>query len=929
MWVSLISILAISAGLVNLRPEPPLLESGSPSFGRQVLPLLQKLGCSSIRCHGAPHGQAGFRLSTLGRHPVEDMDNLRANGRINESEVEASLILLKPTLGLEHRGGLRFEKGSREYELLRRWIAEGAAFDSPAPVKRLVVEPDRVRLETGQKFPVLRVTAERADGERDDVTQLATFASTDDSIVRVDRSPERIQIGTQSGIAHITVSYGTQTASCMVLKPFAARLGTQPRPLPVLTPVDEFIGRQLGDLGIEPALDCSDAEFYRRVSLDLTGRLPPVEELQAFLKDQRPDRRQRKVEELLASDAYAWRWANFLCLLSGCTEAGVKQFALTWQLERGQVMYLWLEWLKNRVASDEPYDRIARNMIAGSSRASGSMSTFRQNRLESIDRLHRQFSDDGLFASSECNDLFWQTQLRSSPEIEHRQLAAEELAQSFLGVSLACARCHDHPSESWTQKDHRGFAAIFAGVAQGQPPHREDHFLPTFIRAGLAAFTALGLVVATGLLSRGRQRFAAATALAMLLTVCATIVLVLPPYLLVLPGSFRSPVQPLVSSGTLIQGRSIVAVLLLLVLGLAAACAVGWSLRPRWCQPAGLFASLSAIFAPAAAAALILGEIAFVSFHQPRTGAGQWLRDGLASLFEMDSPGPLIAETYVEWPRPLAQATPQALDGTILANTPDRDPRTEFMDRIVKEGESPLARNLVNRVWEQYFGRGLTQPTEDISPRHPATHPDLLSWLSTDFIQHGWSLKHLHRRIANSSAYQRSCRGEGPGVDDPRNYARFFPRRLRTEQLVQAISTVTGSKLSFDAKSIADGAVGDQVPLVQPRGEQCAEQAYRFLRRSPGGAPDFSLEAALFLMLDKDIDSAILAPGGRLERDLAARKDPDKMLDEFYIVALSRPANADEHQHVRDYATAAKDVQVGWQDVVWALLNTREFQFNH
>jgi hypothetical protein len=867
----------------------------------------------------------------LGRYPEQDLENLRIDDRVNLADVESSLILQKPTLELSHRGGLRFTKGSWEYQMLKRWIAQGAILDVPPPVQSLRIEPAKIHLGQASESTSLRILATRVNGSAEDVSRLVVLTSTDESIVSIDRDTGRIQRGKSSGVAHVVASYGTSTAICTVVVPFANLGGTQ-RPLSRKSRIDEFIGQQLHELGIEPARECSDAEFLRRVSLDLTGQLPTPEALKAFLADPRPDRRERKIDELLDSEAYSWRWANYLCLLSGCTESAVKKVAASFSVERGQVMNLWLGWLQRRVADDVPYDQIVRNMLAATSQGNQELSRFRAERAQTIELLHSQFDDNGLFANGPCNDLFWRTQLRSNREPEAQQLVAEELAQSFLGTSLACARCHDHPLEAWSQADHHGFAAIFAGVDSGLPIHREEHLGATSVRAGLLVGCMAGLVLAIGLLLRMRSFLAAFSALVILSSCCTALTLIVPNYLGTVLPALRSSIPPLIDSETLIRGRLIVGVLAALFVTFLGAVFVVRSLRVLKRGSRKWIAIPCTLAAPLGASALVLGEVALVSYHSAHLSegdAGQWLRDRVEQLFRTKSYGPPVGEVFVEWPRPLAKTLPRALDGTVLADRPDRDPRSELMDRLASDPNSLLAQNIVNRVWEQYFGRALAQPTNARSPHQPATHPELLHWLTNDFVANKWSLKHLHRQIVNSAAYQMSCRHEGPGVDDSRNYARNFPRRLRTEHLVLAIRTVLGSELKFDESSIARGAMGDRVPLVYPRGDNCAEQAYRVLQRTSEGAPGFSLEAALFLVLDQDINQAILAPGSRLDRALTANADPAKLLDDFYLIALSRPASREEHQRVTDHIRQADNIQTAWQDVVWALLNTREFQFNH
>ncbi|CAN5347208.1 hypothetical protein BH10PLA2_BH10PLA2_35530 [soil metagenome] len=244
MWAPFLPFAVLCAGLASMPRDQLASVPETPSFVRHIVPLFQKLGCSSIQCHGAPHGQNGFRLSTLGRYPEQDIGSLRTDDRVNSADVDSSLILQKPTLELSHRGGLRFKSGSWEHQLLQRWIAQGAALDSAPAVQSLAIEPAKLQFSQASEPARLRILATRLNGSPEDVSHLVVLTSTDESIVSVDRDTGRIRPGKSSGVAHVVASYGTNTAACTVVIPFAPSKGIQ-RLLPRKSPIDEFIGQQL------------------------------------------------------------------------------------------------------------------------------------------------------------------------------------------------------------------------------------------------------------------------------------------------------------------------------------------------------------------------------------------------------------------------------------------------------------------------------------------------------------------------------------------------------------------------------------------------------------------------------------------------------------------------------------------------------------
>lgn len=334
--------------------EPPVSQrfaalSGaeSPDFQRHVVPLLGRLGCNARVCHGSFQGQGGFQLSLFGHdfdtdhRALMQISSSTSRRRTDIQSPEESLILQKPLLLTEHEGGERFTSGSWQHHLLLRWIENGAA-STPRPrqLERLEVQPSHVVLAGASDTVALRVVAVWEEGMREDVTCLCRFRTNDDSVVEVDADGQLRSTG--HGDTHIIVFYDNGVASVPVIR-------RRPPTATAVEPatwgtgrIDEFVSAKLRDLGIVPSALCTDAEFLRRISIDMNGTLPIPGEVEEFLNDADPAKRSKKIEELLARPTFAAWWANKLCDFTGCNP--------NQQAELGQELAeQWYRWLYARL----------------------------------------------------------------------------------------------------------------------------------------------------------------------------------------------------------------------------------------------------------------------------------------------------------------------------------------------------------------------------------------------------------------------------------------------------------------------------------------------------------------------------------------------------------------------------------------------------
>lgn len=428
-----------------------------PDFQRHVIPLLGKLGCNSAACHGSFQGQGGFRLSLFGFDFSADHLALHARSldhsdqRVNLDVPPQSLIVSKPTEQADHEGGQLFEPGSWHHHLLLRWIESGGlgtkpADPGPAPESEsayghsvgathqvlidLHYEPTEIQFEAPGDGRSLRIVAQWDDGTYEDVTCLTRFRSNDDSVVRVDADGVATAVG--PGDTHIIAFYDNGVAAIPVVHPYGTpdewHIESNPQG------VDRFVNAKLRQVGLVPSKPCTDAEFLRRVRIDMTGTLPTPEEVTLFLQDASEDKRNRKVDELLQLSTYAAWWANKLCDFTGCNPKSISSL-LEVAREEGYVKASqWYDWIYDRVARNEPYDRLAAGMMLAD--------------------LAGQ--DDGM-------PLFWKRQSLQEPKD-----TAMSVAHAFLGIQLQCAECHKHPFDRWSQSDFNQFAQFFDSITKSK-----------------------------------------------------------------------------------------------------------------------------------------------------------------------------------------------------------------------------------------------------------------------------------------------------------------------------------------------------------------------------------------------------------------------------------------------------------------------------
>lgn len=710
-------------------------EAGVPRairFRSDVLPALTASGCNTGACHGSSRGQDGFSLSLFGFDPDGDYRRItreQGSRRIHPAAAAESLLLKKALGAVPHTGGRLMTEDSPRYRTLRSWIEGGALEDPPdVPVSvGLDLWPADAVLDADHGRQQLVLVAHYSDGTTRDVTRDAVFFSRDSSCASV--SKDGLVTAGRRGESQITARYASFTVGVPMLvvegappTPVAAE---RPAPRSDRDPFDRLVDDKLAKLRIAPSPPCDDETFVRRVHLDVIGLPPTLEERAAFLDDPRDDRRARLIDRLLARDEFVDVWVMHWADMLGIRTDPIRNVS-------AKAMLGYAEWLRERLRADTPMDALVRELMTA----------------------------EGSTLDDPPTNFF---------QVETDPLAlAENVAQSFLGMRIQCAQCHNHPFDRWTMDDYYGFTAFFVQVGRkGGADPRE-----------------------TIVYDRGAGDIAHAV------------------------------------GGALI--------------------------RPR-----------------------------YLGGDEPAT-SGQ-------------------------------------------------DRRVVLADWLTAPENPFFARSFVNRVWAQFFGIGVVEPVDDFRVSNPPSNQALLDALAESFVESGYDLRALVRRICLTDAYQRGTAPNASNGADERNFARQRVRRLRAEVLFDSICRVTDTTPKFAglpaglrAVELADGAATNEFLLTFGRPVRTSVCACDVVLEP-------NLSQALLLLNGADIGERI-AEGDLPRRRLEAGVSPEEVLTELYLRALGRPPDDDERAALMAAVTAAQpdhQAHLALEDIFWALLNSKEFLFNH
>jgi hypothetical protein len=404
-------------------------------FSTQVMPIISKAGCNAGACHASQYGKGGFKLSVFGYAPDEDHVAIvrdRIGRRVSFADPAESLFLLKPTASLPHGGGRRFDAGSVDYQILKRWIAFGAPGPSAkAPtVTGLIVTPAQ-RVGSIGLTQQLQVIAKYSDGSERDVTAWARYDSMEEAVLRV--SPQGLveTVGKGQGAAMVRFEGQAQLAQFVVPHDENVDLAGWAEN----NFIDRLAAAKFRQIGIAPSGLCDDATFLRRAYLDAIGTLPTIEQVRAFLDSTDPKKRERLIDELLGltgdpardvhNDAYAAYWA---LKWSDLIRSNSKTLG-----EQG--MWALHNWLTESFRANKSFDKFVHELITarGATYDNGPANYYMA--LGNADTL------------------------------------AEATSQLFLGVRVQCARCHHHPFEAISRKDHAELMSFFGQIRSKRAPN--------------------------------------------------------------------------------------------------------------------------------------------------------------------------------------------------------------------------------------------------------------------------------------------------------------------------------------------------------------------------------------------------------------------------------------------------------------------------
>jgi hypothetical protein len=418
----------LTATFESLTAEVPITvtkasEDPPVSFKLDVMPVFMKAGCNAGSCHGAARGKDGFRLSLFGFDPDGDYHRLtreQPERRLDLSIPAECLLIEKATGQVPHTGGSPTKKGDPYYATLLRWVEGGAPADSGSvpTVDSIEVYPANALLDGAGETQQLTVRAKYSDGTDRDVTHLAVFLSSNDNAATVGGDGK--VTAANRGEAFIMARFATHTVGVPFIV-LPKGLEFEWKDVPANNYVDELVHDKLRRLRIQPSELCTDAEFIRRVSLDVCGVLPTAEDTEQFLADTDPAKREKLVDKLLARkefvELWVMKWSELLQIRST-------------QYVSYKATLLYYNWLQEQIAGNVPINEMVQKLLS---------------------------AEGGTFSNPATN--YFQAE-------QDRLKTAENVAQVFMGMRIQCAQCHNHPFDRWTMDDYYSFAAFFAQIGR-------------------------------------------------------------------------------------------------------------------------------------------------------------------------------------------------------------------------------------------------------------------------------------------------------------------------------------------------------------------------------------------------------------------------------------------------------------------------------
>lgn len=406
----------IDVTVTGLAEEPRI------NFANQIVPIFTKFGCNAGGCHGKASGQNHFKLSLLGFEPEDDYEYLvketRGSRRILPSAPAHSMLLLKASGGMPHGGGKKLDPGSPFYRLVLRWIEQGMPYgDKSDPVVTRIEVLPRERTMERHGRQQLAVVAHLSDGSTLDVTRMTQFETNERDLAEVSDTG-LVETRNMAGTVAIMARYQSHVDVFRAMIPLGAEVAKLP---PANNFIDELVFKQLKKLGMPPSDLADDGTFLRRVTIDIAGRLPTLDETEKFLADKDPRRYEQLVDRLLDSKDYAdyaaSKWSAILRNRRKTPNDDPKS------------TFAFHAWIRDSFDKNLPYDEFTRSVLT----ATGE--------------------------EMKTPPVQWYR------EVKDISAQLEDMAQLFLGQRIGCAKCHHHPLEKWSQHDYWSLAAFFSRVS--------------------------------------------------------------------------------------------------------------------------------------------------------------------------------------------------------------------------------------------------------------------------------------------------------------------------------------------------------------------------------------------------------------------------------------------------------------------------------
>ena len=867
-----------------------------PTFLQDVTPVMAKLGCNAGTCHGAKDGKAGFKLSLRGYDPLYDVRALTddvSGRRFNRAAPEQSLMLLKPAGAVPHQGGVLMSPGETYYEILRSWIADGAEF-SPDEMRAVKIEilPQSPTIPLPEMSQQMKVIATYADGSQRDVTSEAFIEPSDIEILSIDKGG--LVTSLRRGEAAVLARYeGAYAATPIYI--MGDRTGYAWRGVAAYNHIDSFVYKKQRQVKVLPASVCTDAEFVRRVHLDLTGLPPTVDQVNAFLADERDQRikRDELVDQLVGNPDFVDHWTN---KWSDMLQVNAKV------LGNGGANDL-RKWIRHALDTNMPYNKFVYDVLT----ATGST---RENPPTAYYKTLRDPAG-----------------------------TMENTTQLFLAIRFSCNKCHDHPFERWTQDQYYDLAAYFAQVdRRGDPMYKGKTI------GGTAVEERQPLVEVVFDAGKGDIKHERTGAITPPKFPYAFAHFTREADNTTTTGDKRNPtrvdldwINDSQDNGGVTEGTwdFIDSSKGPVYRGKYSRRQSGEGIRQHYFHQATRTVTMrkgDKLYAyvyldPAnppkqimlqfddntwehraywGEALLPFTDVAESAVGKLRVGdlpeAGKWVR------LEVDAEKVGLAEGAVirgmsfsqhggtaYWDAAGVQS--RVVASSVAEDEKDNKSRRERLALWLTHKDNPyFARSYVNRIWSYLLGMGLIEPVDDIRAGNPATNPELLDEMTRRFVASNFDIRQVMTDICKSRTYQLSMKGNAWNDGDTVNYTKALARRLPAEALYDALHRVTGSISRLPglppgaraAELINPGAKLEDAFLDQfgrpPRESACE------CERSTG----VMLAPVMKLIMGPTVNNAIIDPDNAITKLVARVKDDEAVVSDVYMRILNRPATRRE-----------------------------------